>query len=73
MQFARLERFALPAMVNGSPGVVAAADGRVMAVVGVTVQHGRIAELDILADRERLRHLDRSSHGLPASRPGRCI
>ena len=59
MQFARLERFAVPAMVNGSPGVVAAPDGRVMAVLSVTVRHGRIAELDILADRERLRHLDR--------------
>jgi hypothetical protein len=30
-----------------------------MAVLGVTVRHGRIAELDILADRERLRHLYR--------------
>jgi ketosteroid isomerase-like protein len=59
MQFARLERFAVPAMVNGSPGVVAAPDGRVIAVLGVTVRHGRIAELDILADRKRLRHLDR--------------
>jgi hypothetical protein len=29
-----------------------------MAVLGVTVRHGRIAELDILADRKRLRHLD---------------
>jgi hypothetical protein len=30
-----------------------------MAVLGVTVRHGRIAELDILADRKRLRRLDR--------------
>jgi hypothetical protein len=28
-------------------------------VLGVTVRYGRIAELDILADRKRLRTLDR--------------
>jgi RNA polymerase sigma-70 factor (ECF subfamily) len=59
MQFASLARFALPAMVNGSPGVVAAPNGRVMAVLGITVRRGRIVELNVLADRERLRRLDR--------------
>jgi RNA polymerase sigma factor (sigma-70 family) len=59
MQFAHLARFAAPAMVNGSPGAVAARHGRVVAVLGATVRRGRIVELDILADRERLRHLDR--------------
>jgi RNA polymerase sigma factor (sigma-70 family) len=59
MQFAHLAPFAVPAMVNGSPGAVAAPNGRVMAVLGVTVRQGRIVELTILADRERLRRLDR--------------
>jgi RNA polymerase sigma-70 factor (ECF subfamily) len=61
MQFARLARFAVPAMVNGSPGVIAETNGRVMAVLGVTVRQGRIVELTILADRQRLRRFDRGS------------
>jgi RNA polymerase sigma-70 factor (ECF subfamily) len=61
MQFARMARFAVPAMVNGSPGVVAETNGRVMAVLGATVRQGRIVELVILADRERLRRFDRGS------------
>ncbi len=50
--------FARPALVNGTPGVVAAEPGRVYSVVGVTVRAGRITEIDILADPERLRELD---------------
>lgn len=57
-QYARLARFAKPALVNGAAGVVVAPRGRPFAVVGVTVVGGRIAEIDILADPERLRDLD---------------
>jgi RNA polymerase sigma-70 factor (ECF subfamily) len=44
--------------VNGAAGVVFAAGGRPFAVVGFTVRHGRIVEIDILADPERLRRVD---------------
>jgi RNA polymerase sigma-70 factor (ECF subfamily) len=56
--FSRLARMAQPALVNGAAGVVFAAGGRPFAVVGFTVRQGRIAEIDILADPERLRRLD---------------
>ena len=47
------------ALVNGVPGGVAwGPDGRPFAVVACTVRGGRIVEMDILADPERLRHLD---------------
>jgi RNA polymerase sigma factor (sigma-70 family) len=59
MAFTHLARFAVPAMVNGHPGLVAVPHGRVVAVLDATVRQGRIVELNILADRERLRHLDR--------------
>ncbi|MDH6293112.1 sigma-70 family RNA polymerase sigma factor [Rhodococcus sp. NM-2] len=52
--FARLARFAHPALVNGAAGVVAIADGQLLSVMGVTIRRGKIVEIDILADRERL-------------------
>ena len=57
LRYAALARFAQPVLVNGAPGVAAIAGGRVLAVVGMTVRHGRIIEIDILADPERLRRL----------------
>jgi hypothetical protein len=38
--------------------VVADADGRLLAVLGFTVRHDKIVEIDILADPERLRRLE---------------
>jgi RNA polymerase sigma-70 factor, ECF subfamily len=56
--FARLARFAQPALVNGAAGVVVAPQGRPFAVIGFTVAHDKIVEIDILADPARLRRLD---------------
>jgi RNA polymerase sigma factor (sigma-70 family) len=56
--FSRLAWFARPALVNGAAGVVIAAGGRAFAVVGFTVRHGRIAEIDVFADPARLSQLD---------------
>jgi RNA polymerase sigma-70 factor, ECF subfamily len=50
----RYGRLARPALVNGAAGVVAASEGRLMSVLGFTVTRGRIVEIDILADSERL-------------------
>ena len=59
LTFARLGRFARPALVNGAAGVVARApDGRPLSVVGFTITGGKIVEIDILADPARLRQLD---------------
>jgi len=46
------------ALVNGGPGLVSWRDGRPFSVAAVTVREGRIVELDILADPERLANLD---------------
>jgi RNA polymerase sigma-70 factor (ECF subfamily) len=52
-------RLVRPALVNGAPGFVARRpDGRPFSVVGLTVAGGRIVEIDILADPERLRQLN---------------
>jgi RNA polymerase sigma factor (sigma-70 family) len=56
--FGRLARMAQPALVNGAAGVVMTAEGRPFAIMAFTVRQGRVAEIDILADPERLSRLD---------------
>ncbi|HVG99630.1 MAG TPA: RNA polymerase sigma factor SigJ [Miltoncostaeaceae bacterium] len=56
--FAPLVASARPALVNGAAGVVVAPRGRPLAVAGFTIAHGRIVEIDLLADPARLRNLD---------------
>jgi RNA polymerase sigma factor (sigma-70 family) len=52
-------RFARPVLVNGALGVVVAPPGRPpLAVAGFTVSGGKIVEIDVLADRARLRELE---------------
>jgi RNA polymerase sigma factor (sigma-70 family) len=61
LTFSRFARSARtrPALVNGVVGVVSwSADGRPFSVMGFTVRHGKIVEIDILADPARLSQLD---------------
>ncbi|HUA71406.1 MAG TPA: sigma-70 family RNA polymerase sigma factor [Solirubrobacteraceae bacterium] len=46
------------ALVNGAAGMVSLRDGQPFSVAAVTVRGGKIVELDILADPERVRQLD---------------
>jgi len=46
------------ALINGAPGLVAFRGGQPFSVGAVTVRGGKILEIDILADPERLRRLD---------------
>ena len=51
-------------LVNGNIGLVCRLpDGRVFSVIGFTIAGGKIVEMDILADPERLRRLDLSAIG----------
>ncbi|HEY3089689.1 MAG TPA: RNA polymerase sigma factor SigJ [Jatrophihabitantaceae bacterium] len=47
-----------PALVNGAAGAVVTRNGAVFAIASVIVRNGRIAEMDFLADPERLARLD---------------
>jgi RNA polymerase sigma factor (sigma-70 family) len=58
MQFAALAISGRPALVNGAAGLVAAPEGRPFSVLGFTIAGGRIVEIDVLADPERLRAID---------------
>jgi len=46
------------ALVNGAAGVVTRRNGRLVAVLGFTITHGKIVAIDVLADPERLSRLD---------------
>ena len=49
-------------LVNGNIGVVARLpDGRLLSVIGFTIAGGKVVEMDILADPERLSRLDLSA------------
>ena len=67
LAFAHRAPYGRPALVNGAAGVVVAAGARLIAVMGFTVTDGKITEIDILADPERLRHVDLTALG---NRPG---
>jgi len=46
-----------PALVSGAPGVVVTFDGQPMTVMGFIIADGRVAEIDAIADPERVRTL----------------
>jgi RNA polymerase sigma factor (sigma-70 family) len=58
LAYSRLGALMQPALVNGAVGAVATRDGEPFAVGAFTVSGGKIVEIDIVADPERLRRLD---------------
>jgi RNA polymerase sigma factor (sigma-70 family) len=55
---ARGARFAQPAMIDGTVGLVVAPKGRLFRVLRFTLAHGKITEVEIIGEPERLRQLD---------------
>ena len=58
MRFADPARVDHPARVNGAAGAVVTVDGRLVSVMAFHIVDGKIAEIDILTDPERLARLD---------------
>jgi RNA polymerase sigma-70 factor (ECF subfamily) len=58
LMFSRLDLDIRPALVNGAAGTVTMRDGEPFAIAGFTVRNGKIVEMDILADPERLAQVD---------------
>jgi RNA polymerase sigma factor (sigma-70 family) len=56
--FSGRARVAQPAMVNGAVGAVWAPGGRPRVVFGFTIARGRIVQIDLFADPERLHRMD---------------
>lgn len=58
VQAARGAKFARPALVDGTVGVVVAPRGKLFRVLRLTFRGGRIAHMEVVGDPERLRSLD---------------
>ena len=56
--FSRAGLLRRPALVNGTPGLVSMLEGKPFSVMAFTVRGGKIAEIHVLTDPERLRQLD---------------
>src|SRR6195256_2397597 len=60
--FSKLGLFSQVVLVNGNIGVVSRLpDGRLLSVIGFTIAGGKVVEMDILADPDRLSRLDLSA------------
>jgi RNA polymerase sigma factor (sigma-70 family) len=54
----RRAQFARPALVNGTVGIVVAPRGRLLLVLGLTIEGGKISEIDVIREPARLGELD---------------
>jgi len=52
-----------PVLVNGAAGIVAIVGGQPVAVIGFTISQGKVLEINVMADAERLRRLDLAALG----------
>jgi RNA polymerase sigma-70 factor (ECF subfamily) len=58
LMWSRLDLAMRRALINGAPGMVSIRDGKPFSVAAFEVRRGKIVEMDILADPERLALLD---------------
>jgi hypothetical protein len=58
--FARYARFVQPALVNGTVGLVFAPGGKLSRALTFSVANGKITEVEIITDCNRLKQLDLS-------------
>jgi RNA polymerase sigma-70 factor (ECF subfamily) len=58
LMWSRVDLTRQRALVNGAAGMVMYLDGKPFSICAVTVKNGRLAELDFLADPERIAQLD---------------
>ena len=63
LAFSERSQFTRPVLVNGNVGVVMAPNGRLLGVGRMVIRDGRITEVDLIADPERLAALELSVIG----------
>ncbi|WP_030204199.1 sigma-70 family RNA polymerase sigma factor [Streptomyces sp. NRRL S-87] len=63
LMFSKLGAVSVPVLVNGMPGAMAAPNGRPQSLMDLTIVDGRIVEINILADPERIAALDLAGLG----------
>ena len=63
LTYSRLAPFARMVLVNGSPGIMGIRDGQPFALLAFAIRGGKVAEIDVIANRKRLRELDLAALG----------
>jgi RNA polymerase sigma factor (sigma-70 family) len=58
LTFSRAARFAQPALVNGTVGVVMAPRGRLFRVLSISITGGKIVQIEVVSDPARLHQLE---------------
>jgi RNA polymerase sigma factor (sigma-70 family) len=58
LTFSKSAQFVQPALVNGAAGLAIVPPGRLIGALGFTFKHDKIAEIEMISDLERLRHVD---------------
>jgi hypothetical protein len=58
LMWSPVQRTLRRALINGAARIVTVRDGRPLAVGAITVRRGRIVEMNLLADPDRLARLD---------------
>jgi len=58
LMFSAVARFARPALINGSVGIITTPGGQTRSITAMTIRNGKITEIDILADAERIAGLN---------------
>ena len=56
--FTRIAQITLPALINGDAGIVTAADGRPITLVGFTISGAKIVAIDLVDDPRRIAEAD---------------
>ena len=56
--FTRIAQVTLPALINGATGVVTAADGRPVTLVGFTITGAKIVTIGLIGDPRRIAEAD---------------
>ncbi|HWO73502.1 MAG TPA: RNA polymerase subunit sigma-70, partial [Dehalococcoidia bacterium] len=56
-QFSGQAKAAQPALIDGVPGAVWVAGGKLRVAFAITLSGGKVAAIDLIADRERLSHM----------------
>jgi RNA polymerase sigma factor (sigma-70 family) len=56
--FTRIAKIILPALINGGTGLVTAADGRPVTLVGFTITDAKIVAIDLIDDPRRIAEAD---------------
>jgi RNA polymerase sigma-70 factor (ECF subfamily) len=63
LTFSKSARFVQPALVNGAMGLAIVPPGQLVGALGFTFERGKIAEIEMISDPERLKHVDLAAPG----------